>query len=247
MKKKSIAKKPLPLSYIVRLNFYRDDIRKKKLSQNERTVRYYERKKWGGVKETRIREKNRTRIHYRKVFKTEAGADKFLEEMYTSKALRTFKKKLSFSASVQLVRGKIHHGKKATWYEKGTQVTEPARGEAVNKKTEKNERINAGTDLHNKIKKYLKEALLHETPTGKKARKKKKSLRPERRPELKVIMVKGHPKIVRGKVLPIKTIKKPVKVKFYTKSGKAVSFKDIKTIKKPVKVKFYVGKRKKFK
>ena len=42
-----------------------------------------------------------------------------------------------------------------------------------------------------------------------------------------------------------KTIKKPVKIKFYTKTGNKVSFTAKKKIKKPVRVEFYVKKKKK--
>ena len=43
----------------------------------------------------------------------------------------------------------------------------------------------------------------------------------------------------------IKTVKKPVIVKFKTKNGETVSFKAIKTVKKPVIVKFKVKKARK--
>ena len=45
------------------------------------------------------------------------------------------------------------------------------------------------------------------------------------------------------KFVAIKTEKKPVKVKFKTKSGISVSFNAIKTIKKPVNVKFKARKK----
>lgn len=42
-----------------------------------------------------------------------------------------------------------------------------------------------------------------------------------------------------------KVVRKPVKVKFYTKTGKKVSFAAVKKIKRPVKVAFYAKKKKK--
>lgn len=42
-----------------------------------------------------------------------------------------------------------------------------------------------------------------------------------------------------------KKVTKPVKVKFYTKTGKKVSFAAKKKVTKPVEVKFYAKKKKK--
>ena len=42
----------------------------------------------------------------------------------------------------------------------------------------------------------------------------------------------------------VKTIKKPVRVRFRTSDGDLVSFDAIKTMKKPVKVKFYAKRKK---
>ena len=42
-----------------------------------------------------------------------------------------------------------------------------------------------------------------------------------------------------------KRISKPVKIEFYTKTGKKVSFKGHKKITKPVRVEFYAKKKKK--
>ena len=42
----------------------------------------------------------------------------------------------------------------------------------------------------------------------------------------------------------IKTVKKPVIVRFKTKDGRTVSFRAIKTIKKPIVVKFKASKKK---
>ncbi|NQU78095.1 hypothetical protein HQ544_05355 [Candidatus Falkowbacteria bacterium] len=43
----------------------------------------------------------------------------------------------------------------------------------------------------------------------------------------------------------VKTVKKPVTVKFRTKDGDTVSFKAIRTTKEPANVKFHAGKNKK--